>query len=224
MNWLSDGLDWLGGQFGSSSNWGSDAGSWFDKNFGGYYQTPGIVSDGKKADSGFDFGKILDSGRKLYNLWDANDARQGSRNDLAKIYSQMEQEDAAYQQQVAAYRQQQAAGAAAARRKNDAAQRKAATKAMKLQKQMFEQMIGNYQPYADAAKSITPNMAKNYNQFLDTTALLNQYLAPTVMKNMQAPMQSAYERPVSQAMTSIPVPQAEAISFPTLEEALKRGK
>jgi hypothetical protein len=136
----------------------------------------------------------------------------------------MQQEDAAYQQQVAAYRQQQAAGAAAARRKNDAAQRKAAAKAMKQQKKAYEQMIAMYQPYADAAKSITPNMAKNYNQFLDTTALLNQYLAPSVMKNMQAPMQSTYERPVSQAMSSIPVPQAEAISFPTLEEALKRGK
>jgi hypothetical protein len=224
MSWFSDGFDWIGRQFDSGSNWGSDAGSWFDKNFGGYYQTPGIVSDGKKADSGWDFGKILDGGRKLYNLWDANDARQGSRNDLAKIYSQMEQEDAAYQQQLAQYRQAQSASAAAARRKNDAAQRKAAAKAMKLQKQMFEQMIANYQPYADAAKSITPNMAKNYNQFLDTTSLLNQYLAPTVMKNMQEPMQSAYTRQVPQALTSVPVPQAQAISFPTLEEALKRGK
>ena len=214
MSWLSDGLDWIGGQFGSSSNWGSDAGDFITKNFG--------LTDSKGG--GTDWSKILDGGRKIYNLWDSNNARQGSRNDLANIYSKMEQEDQAYQQQLAAYRQQQAAGAAAARRKNDAAQRKAAAKAMKLQKKMFDQMIANYQPYADAAKSITPNMAKNYNQFLDTTSLLNQYLAPTVMKNIQEPMQSTYARPVSQAMTSIPVPQSEAISFPTLEEALKRGK
>jgi len=213
MSWFSDGFDWIGRQFGSSSNWGSDAGDFITKNFN--------LTDTKSG--GTDWGKILDGGRKIYNLWDANDARQGSRGDLANIYARMQQEDAAYQQQVAAYQQAQAASAAAARRKNDAAQRKAAAKAMKQQKKAYGKLIDMYQPYADAVKSITPNMTKNYNQFLDTTALLNQYLAPSVMKNMQQPMQSAYTQQVPQSMANIPVPQSQAISFPTLEEALKRG-
>lgn len=213
MSWLSDGLDWLGGQFGSSSNWGSDAGDFLTNNL-----------NLSSKDGGTDWGKLLDTGRKAYNLFDSNSARQGTRNDLLDLYTKLDAQDAAYQQQVQQYNQQQAGAAAAARRANDAARRKAEAKALQQQKKAYAKMIDMYQPYADAVKSITPNMAKNYNQFLDTTSLLNQYLAPTVMKNMQQPAQPTYTLPVPQSMASIPVPQSQAISFPTLEEALKRGK
>jgi hypothetical protein len=212
MSWFTDIGDWVGKQFGSSSNWGSDAGDFLTKTL-----------DTKSKDGSTDWGKIIDGGRKLYNVWDVNDARKDSRSNIADILAKADAENATYQQQLQEYNQQQAGAAAAARRATDAARRKAEAKAMKQQKKAYGKLIDMYQPYADAVKSITPNMTKNYNQFLDTTALLNQYLAPSVMKNMQQPMQSAYTQQVPQSMANIPVPQSQAISFPTLEEALKRG-
>jgi hypothetical protein len=225
MSWLSDGLDWLGGQVDSGSSWGSDAGGWFDRNFGGYYQTPGIVGEKGSGDSGsgWDFGKILNAGRKIYNLWDINDARSSSRSDFNEILGKMEADKAAYDAQMREYNERAAASSRAARRKTDEARRKAEAQALKQQQAAYKQMIAMYKPYADAVKAITPRATKNYNQFLDTTALFNQYLAPTVMKGMQQPFQSAYTENVPQAPSSIPVPQGEAISFPSLEEVLKRG-
>jgi hypothetical protein len=223
MSWLSDGLDWLGGQFDSGSTWGSDAGGWFDKNFSGSYQTPGISGEKGSGGSGLDLGNILNAGRKIYNLWDMNDARSSSRGQFNDILGKMEADKAAYDAQMREYNERAAASSRAARRKTDEARRKAEAQALKQQQAAYKQMIAMYQPYANAVKTITPKATKNYTQYLDTTALLNQYLTPTVMKGMQQPFQSAYLENVPQAPTSIPVPQGEAISFPSLEEVLKRG-
>lgn len=223
MSWLSDGLDWIGGQFGSSSNWGSDAGDFLTRNFGSSYQTPGTFPDGKSGGSSWDLGKILDGGRKLYNLWDSNSARQDSRNQLLDVYAKIEADNNAYNQQMAQYNAQRAGAAAAARRANDAKARKAQAKALKVQEKFLNQMIANYQPYADAAKTLTPEMAKNYKQFLDTTSLFNQYLTPTVAKTLgSAPTPMAAPQVNPQAYTA--PSQAPQVSFPTLEEMLKRGK
>ena len=221
MSWLSDGWDWIINQFDSSGGYqtpgtfggnlpgmgGSDSssgGSWLDRNWG-------------------TISKIADGGRKLYNMFDINDARKDSRNQLLDIYAKMEAENNAYNQQMAQYNAQQAGAAAAARRANDAKARKAQAKALKVQKKFLNQMISNYQPYADAAKMLTPEMANNYKQFLDTTSLFNQYLTPTVAKTLgSAPTPMAAPQVNPQAYTA--PSQAPQVSFPTLEEMLKRGK
>lgn len=218
MSWFSDGLDWIGSQFGSSGtsaqdgtpgSWGgsssSTGGTWLDRNWG-------TISKG------------IDAGRKLYNLYDANSAQQGVRSDIMDVYAKMEAEDKAYQQQLQAYQQQQSAGAAAARRQTDAARRKAEAKALKFQKKAMGELIAQYQPYNDSIKALVPKMTENYSQFLDTTGLLNQYLAPAVKKNMDQPFQSAYTQNVPSANFNIPVPQGQPVSFPTLDEILKKGK
>lgn len=217
MSWFSDGLDWLGGQLGGSSSWGSDAGDFITKNLGWTEKT------GDDA-GGTDFGKILDFGRKAYNLFDINDARSDSRDSFLKIYEKMAADDAAYQQQLAEYRNRSAGAAAAARRKNDAARRKAEAFAMKEQQKAYNEMIKMYKPYADAAKKLTPQMANNYSQYLGTTSLLNQYLTPKVMQNMAQPVQPVYSQNVPQSAYEVPMAQGAPVSFPGLEELLNKGK
>lgn len=227
MSWASDAWDavsgWFGGSGGSSepigqnldgsymygpSSGGGGGGSWFNDAY-------------NWADRNWDkIGKGIDAGRKIGNLFDMNGARQGVRSDMNELYTQLAQQEDAYKQQMAAYNQQAAAGAAAARRKNEAAQRKAQAKALKIQKQFLEQMAANYQPYADAAKSLTPKMAQNYQQYLDTTALLNQYLTPTVNKTLtSAPTPMAAPQVMAQAYKG----SSQPVSLPSLDEILKKG-
>lgn len=217
MSWLSDGLDWLGGQFGAESKWGSDAGDFLTRNLGWTEKT------GDNA-GGTDWGKILDFGRKAYNLWDINDARSDSRDSFLKIYEKMAADDAAYQQQLNEYRSRAAGSAAAARRKNDAARRKAEAFAMQQQAKAYQQMIEMYKPYAEAAKVLTPQMSKNYSQFLNTTGLLNQYLTPKVMKSMGRPVKPVYSQNVPESAYEVSMPQGAPVSFPGLEELLNKGK
>lgn len=204
MTWLSDAWDAVSGWFGGGDS--SSSGSGFDDTW-----------VGRNWDS---IGKGVEAGRKLYNLFDVNDSRQDVRSQMGDLYTKLAQEDEAYRQQMAAYNQQRSAGAAAARRKNEAAQRKAQAKALQIQKKYLEQMAASYQPYADAAKSLTPKMADNYKQFLDTTALLNQYLTPTVSKTLtSAPTPAATPQLMADAYKG----SSQPVAFPSLEEILKKG-
>lgn len=162
--------------------------------------------------------KVADKGRQVYNYLDMNNARQGTRSDLFGAYEQMAAQDAAYQQQLAQYQ----AGQQAAARANDAARRAAANKALQVQKKYLKQLEKNYQPYADAAKMLTPEMSKNFKQYMDTTALLNQYLTPTVMNNFSQPVQPSYSMQVPQSAYAAPKVEGQAVSFPTVEELMKR--
>jgi hypothetical protein len=101
-------------------------------------------------------------------------------------------DDDAYAKQMWEYQNAQAGARAAAARANDAARRKAAKKALRIQKKALKSMIAQYQPYADAAKFLTPKMSQNYGQYLDTTALLNQYLTPRVMQSVAEPTQPSW--------------------------------
>lgn len=213
MSWFSDGLDWLGGQLGGSSSWGSDAGDWITKNFN-------LANE----DGSTNWDKLGNYARKAYNLFDINDARSDSRDSFLKIYEKMAADDAAYQQQLNEYRARSAGAAAAARRKNDAARRKAEAFAMKQQQKAYNEMIKMYKPYADAAKKLTPQMANNYSQYLNTTGLLNQYLTPKVMQNMAQPVQPVYSQNVPQSAYEVPMAQGAPVSFPGLEELLNKGK
>lgn len=201
MTWLSDAADYIGGLFGGDSS-GSGSGlsdSWLGRNW----------------DS---IANIADKGRQVYNYLDMNNARQGTRSDLLGAYQQMAAQDALYQQQLAQYQQ----GQAAAARANDAARRAAANKALKVQKKYLKQLEKNYQPYADAAKMLTPEMGKNFKQYLDTTSLLNQYLAPTVMQQFQQPVQPTYQMNVPESAYAAPKVEGQAVSFPTVEELMRR--
>lgn len=203
MSWFSDGLDAVSGIFAGAGDGGQTSSS----------------------GSGWSLDKVLglvDKGRKAYNLFDMNDARQDSRSQLLDQYAKMDAANNAYAQQMAAYQQQQAAGAAAARRANDAAARKAQANALKVQQKYLKQMAANYQPYADAAKTLTPAMAKNYQQYLDTTSLLNQYLAPSVMKGLGSAPAPAAMPQLNQAAYTAPATSTSQVSFPSLEEILGR--
>lgn len=156
---------------------------------------------------------IADKGRELYNLYDMNSSRQGARGDILDFLKQQEAQDNAYQQQLWQYKNAQSAAAAAAARANDAARRKASKKAFKQQSKMLKQLIAQYQPYADAAKALTPKMQENYSQFLDTTALLNQYLTPKVMENLTATPKPTWEINPPRARYAAPMPQGAPISF-----------
>jgi hypothetical protein len=67
-------------------------------------------------------------------------------------------------------------------------------------------------------------MADNYSQYLDTTALLNAYLAPKVMDQLSKPPQAASSISIPQSAYSAPAIKSEAVSFPTVEEMLTRRK
>lgn len=166
---------------------------------------------------------VADKGRQAYNLWDANNARQGSRGDILDMLYKQEAQDNAYAQQMWQYQNAQRAAAAASARAYDAARRKAAGKAFKKQSKMLKQLISQYQPYNDAVQQLTPKMADNYSQYLDTTALLNQYLTPKVMQTLGSAPKASYEINVPRNSFSVPVAQSPEVRFPTMEEIQKRS-
>jgi flagellar biosynthesis/type III secretory pathway protein FliH len=164
---------------------------------------------------------VFNFGRNVYNAWDMNNSRQGSRNDILDFMKQMEAQDNAYQQQMYDYNNRQRAAASAAARANDAARRKASKKAFKKQSKMLKELISQYQPYADAAKELTPKMSQNYSQFLDTTALLNQYLTPKAMEVLGSAPKPTWEMGVPQSAYKVSAPQSAPVKFPSLDEILK---
>jgi hypothetical protein len=197
MSWWDSIVDGVSSLFDDTDN-----NSWIERNWG-------------------KISKGIDAGGKLYNTWDMNNSRQGSRGDILDFMKQMEAQDNAYQQQMYDYQNRQRSAAAAAARANDAARRKAGNKAFKQQSKMLKQLIAQYQPYADAAKELTPKMSQNYSQFLDTTALLNQYLTPKAMEVLGSTPKPSWEMGVPQSAYKVPVPQSAPVRFPSLDEILK---
>lgn len=175
-----------------------------------------IVNNKDDIKSGLDFG------RQVFNLWDTNSARQGSRGDILDYLRQQEAADNAYAQQMWQYQNAQRGAAAAAARAQDAARRKASGKAFKQQRKVLDQLIKQYQPYNDAVQQLTPKMSQNYAQFLDTTALLNQYLTPKVMETLGSAPKPAYEQAIPRSAYAVSVPQSAPVSFPTLEQTMQR--
>lgn len=199
MSWLSDAWDWGTSLFDSSSDSGSSGGS---------------SSGGSWIDRNWDtISKIAGSARDIYNNFDVNSNRQGSRNDILNFLKQSEAQDNDYQRQLWEYKNRASAANAAAARANDAARRKASKKAFKKQSKMLQQLIAQYQPYADAAKALTPKMQENYSQYLDTTALLNQYLTPKVMESLTATPKPTWEINPPKARFAVSMPQGAPISF-----------
>jgi hypothetical protein len=166
----------------------------------------------------------IDFGRRAYNLLDMNNARQGSRSDLFNALSGMAAQDQAYQIALSQFNDQRQAAANAAARANDAARRQAANEALKVQKKYFKQLQKTYRPYAKAAKFLTPQMSQNYKGFLDSTALLNQYLTPTVMNQLNQPVAPAFNTQIPQSAFSAPRVVGAQASFPSIEDMSKRQK
>jgi hypothetical protein len=165
--------------------------------------------------------KVAGGANKVYNAIDMNNAEQKRRSGITDLMAKLGAEEDAYNKQVYDWQNANAASRAAAARANDAARRKAANKAFGVQKKMLNSLIAQYQPYADAAKTLTPKMAQNYGQFLDTTALLNQYLSPKVMQTFgEAP------KPASQQAIAQPTfaNNAGQVSFPDVEKILGWNK
>lgn len=208
MSWLSDAWDTVSGWFDGGGSSGSSSGS-----------------DGTWLDRNWDtISKVANTGSKLYGAIDANSARQGSRNDINALLEKLAREDDAYQQQMYQYQQQQAAARQAAQRQNDMFKRKSANKAYKAQKQVMNQLIQQYQPYTQAMQTLTPKMAQNYGQFLDSTALLNQYLTPRTMNVLGNSPTPSWSQNIPTASYQTPKIDGPAVSFPTLDEILKGRK
>lgn len=231
MSWLSDIGDWVGSSAGSESSWGSDAGDWFTKNFGNSSDAgttgggpSGVFGDSWLGRNWDTIGNVANTGRGVYNLFSSNNARKGVRSDVLGVYERMMAQDQEYRDQMAQFQAQQSGAAAAARRQNDAARMVAAGKALKVQKKHLKALQKQYEPYADAAKMLTPKMADNYKQYLDTTALLNQYLSPSVMRSLTETQKPAWAQEIPQSAYSVPVVQSEPVSFPTMAELLKGGR
>lgn len=195
-DWLDSILDLGGNLFDSTDN-----NTWLERNW------DTISKVGSKAGD-------------AWNIISANNSQQGTRNNITDLLSRLGAEEDAYNKQVYDWQVANAASRAAAARANDAARRAAANKALKVQKKMLKGMMQQYQPYADAAKTLTPKMAQNYSQYLDTTALLNQYLSPKVMQTLG-------EAPKAAASFNVPQPTFqktnEQISFPDIQKILGLG-
>lgn len=164
----------------------------------------------------------LNIGREAYNLWDVNNSRSGSRSEILDYLRQQEAQDNLYNQQMWEYQNAQRGAAAAAARANDAARRKASAQAFKEQKKVLSELIKQYQPYNDAVQTLTPKMTQNYSQYLDTTALLNQYLTPKVMESLGSMPKPSFEQNVPRSAYAVSVPQSAPVSFPSLDEITKR--
>lgn len=204
MTWLGDAWDWASGLFGGGSSSGSSSsgsGSGWNWN---------------------DISKVIDSGRKIYNTWDANSSRQNSRNDILDFLKQTQGQDNAYNQQMWEYQNARSAAARQAAAANDAERRKASAKAFKQQSKMLKELIKQYQPYNDAVQTLTPKMANNYSQYLDTTALLNQYLTPKAMQTLNSAPTPSWQMGAPREAFAAPAVQSAEVSFPSLDEVLKR--
>lgn len=165
---------------------------------------------------------LINFGREAFNLFDMNSARQGSRGDILGMLQQQEARDNQYAQQMWEYQNAQRAAAASAARAYDAQRKKASNKAFKQQRKMLNELIKQYQPYNDAVQQLTPKMAQNYSQFLDTTALLNQYLTPKVMETLGSAPKPSWQMQVPKSAFSVPMPESAPVSFPTPEETMRR--
>jgi|694.fasta_scaffold05059_5 hypothetical protein len=204
MRWISDAWDAVSDWFGGSSSGGSSSnsgGNWLDRNWNS-------------------IGKLANAGSKIYGAIDANNSRQQSRNDIGNLLDTLAKQDDAYNQQLYQWQNRQAAGRAAAQRQNDRFRRKAANKAYKEQKRVMNQLIQTYQPYAQAAQQLTPKMAQNYGQFLDTTSLLNQYLTPKAMNVLSQPVAPAWSNQIPDAAYQAPRVEGAQVSFPSVDQIL----
>lgn len=217
MSWFSDAWDW-------GVDAVSDSGDWIDRTFSttdGSWLNRNFLGDNSWWDqNGGSLDKYVNAGQKLFNLFSANNSRSGSRSDILNMYENIAAQDQAYNQQYQQYLEQAQAASAS----NNAARMRAAAEALKVQKKYLRNLRKQYQPYVKAAKELTPKMAQNYSQFLDTTGLLNQYLAPVAMKAMADGPKPAYELNVPQSAYSVGTPTQQAVEFPSLEQILAGRK
>lgn len=176
-------------------------------------------------------GKVANFANKAYRASETSDARTGFRDAYAKILEQAAASDAAYQDdyrkwQEAQYAANQSAAAsrAAAARANMAAAQKAAAKAMRQKEKGYKEIISNFDPYVNAGKMLAPEMAKNYKGFLDSTSLLNQYLAPKVMEGMQQGQKPVWEVSVPASAYQVGSPQGAPISAQDIQKMLEKAR
>jgi hypothetical protein len=193
MSWFSDGLDFIGNQFSSGSNIGSSIGDFINNNQG-----------------------LIKGARQAYGMYDAYNNRSDTRNQLLNYYQQMDEANRQYYDQYNQWNMQNAASQSAAARANEAARVAAAQRAMGMQKETLKQVEKDLAPYRKSAQKLLPAMTKDYQKFLKSTGLLNAYLTPAVMQNMQAGVRPAwsYETPVAaySAPNVVSAPNLDAIA------------
>lgn len=194
-----------------------------------------ILNAGKEAfgwldDHSDSIGKVFDTGRKIYNAYDASSTRQQSRSDIASVYQKLMDQEMAYANDYRAWQEGQlaaqnanAAARASAAAATDRNRQAAAKKALAVQKKMLKQLQEGYAPYVEASRAITPKATQNYMQYLDSTSLLNQYLTPTVMKGFAEPMKPSS----SYALLTPPVQLSQpssGVNTQQLIEQILKGK
>lgn len=218
-------LGYTSGNSSQASDSSSDSGSWWDTISGGISDAADWYGRNEKT-----IGGLVNAGRSIYNAYDASQSRNNARSQIADVYSSLMQKEMDYATQMRAYQEQQlalqnanAGARSAAAAATDRNRREAARKALAVQKKMLRQLQDNYAPYVEAAKSITPRATQNYNQFLDTTSLLNQYLTPVVMKGASDPLQPASSFAAPRPAVRLSQPQSTTIDNNLMQRLLGGG-
>lgn len=179
---------------------------------------------------GSKIAKGLDFISNTSTAFNQNRAESQGRNDLLNLMMAKAQADQARQQQVFEWQQQNAAAARAASAANARAaainqQRalQAQKKALRQQKKGYNKLAEAYAPYTDAIKTLAPKSAQNFGQALDTSSMLMAYLAPRAQEALGTAPKSLTEFMPKQKDVSVAMPQTQGLSFPDLNELLKRG-
>lgn len=176
----------------------------------------------------------LGIGRDLFGAYQQSRAESSSRNGIVDLLNAQNAARDQYRRDYLTWAEKEnaanaaasaanARAAAAASAANQRNAMKAAKKALKTQKRYLEAIAGTYQPYMDAAKSLVPKSAENYGQFLDSTSLLNAYLMPKAQAVLSEAPKSAMSFAPAKGSVEVGVPQGGQVTFPNLNELLKRG-
>lgn len=183
-----------------------------------------IGDDGPAIADGLDFA------RNVGSALNQNRVESGGRNDIVDLMAAQAQAAAARRQQLFEHQLQNAAAARAASAANARAAAVNQQRALAAQKKALRQQTKDYKklaeafsPYTSAIKDLVPKQTQNFGQALDTSSMLMAYLAPKAQEALGTAPKSLTEYMPSQKDVGVKMPQTQNLSFPDLNELLKRG-
>ena len=184
---------------------------------------------------GDSIAKIGGAAKNVWSAFNQNNAQQNVRNGYMDIQAQILANAQAQQQKDLDFINAQAAAAGsggggargpsispAAMMAQQKAQQKAEKKGFQALQKSLQGISQSYQPFIDAGTAVLPKQTENYNQYLDQTGMLSNYLTGATMKAFQNPSQAAYDIKVPGQAYRVAAPQSN-VQLPSLAELLRRG-
>ncbi len=178
--------------------------------------------------------KVGGAAKNIWSAFNQNNAQQNVRNGYMDIQQQILANALSQKQKDLDFVNAQAAArgsgggargpsiSPAAMMKQQKDQQKAEKKGFEALQKSLSGISQSYQPFIDAGKSVLPKQTENYNQYLDQTAMLSNYLGPAALKAFQTPSQAAYDIKVPGQAYRVAAPQSN-VQIPNLAELLRRG-